>query len=214
MATPMETLKSMRIGCDNTVWAKVIKDDGVTLEYGEPMALPGLMSIGINPNMESATAFYDNGPGESASTLGSIEVTITKSALGPKESATLLGHAMDDKGMVIYGANDTPVEGALGFRTIRSNGTYQYCWLLKGIFTDPNEETETKGDSINFQSDELSGSFAKVNKTFTVTDTITSKEVETQPWRVVLDEGTEGANADLIKAWFDQVVTPDWVKGE
>ena len=71
------------------------------------------MTIGINPNTESATAFYDDGPAESASTLGEIEVTIEKSALGTKEIATLLGHSLDANGMVIYGANDVAPYGAL-----------------------------------------------------------------------------------------------------
>lgn len=208
MAAPIEKLKAMRIGCDNAVWAKVIKDDGVTLEYGEVMALPGLMSLSINPNTTTETAFYDDGPAESATTLGAIDVTMSKSALGPKEAATLLGHAMDANGMVIYGANDTPPEGALGFRTLRSDGSYQYCWLLKGVFTDPEESNETKGDSINFQNDELSGSFSKVNKKFTVTDAVTKKQVETQPWRVVVDEKTEDVSEELLAQWFTKVITP------
>lgn len=210
MAAPIEKLSAMRIGCDNAVWAPVVKDDGVTLEYGEVVALPGLMALSINPNTTSETAFYDDGPAESATTLGAVEVSLTKSALGTKESATLLGHAMDSNGMVIYGANDTAPEGALGFRTLKSDGTYKYCWLLKGVFTDPEESNETKGDSINFQSDEITGNFSKVNKKFTVTDTITGNTKEVQPWRNVLDAGAEGANADLIAAWFTDVITPAW----
>lgn len=214
MAAPIEKLSAMRIGCDNLVWARLKKDDGVTLQYDTPVALPGLMSIGINPNTESATAFYDDGPAESATTLGAIEVTIQKSALGTKESATLLGHSMDANGMVIYGANDTAPEGALGFRTLKSDGTYKYCWLLKGVFTDPEEENETKGDSINFQSDELTGSFAKVNKKFTVQDTINSGSKEVQPWRVMVDAGAEGVSEELIAAWFSEVITPAWTAEE
>ena len=200
----------MRIGCDNLVWAKLITDDGVTLEYDTPVALPGLMSIGINPNTESATAFYDDGPAEAATTLGAIDVTIQKSALGTKEAATLLGHSMDANGMIIYGANDKAPEGALGFRTMKSDGTYKYCWLLKGVFVDGEEENETKGDSINFQADQLTGNFAKVNKKFTITDTITGEEKDTQPWRVMVDAGADGVSDELIKQWFNQVVTPDF----
>jgi phi13 family phage major tail protein len=208
MTAPIEKLSAMRIGCDNLVWAKLTKDDGVTLTYETPVALPGLMSIGINPNTESATAFYDDGPAESATTLGAIDVTIKKSALGTKEAATLLGHSMDENGMVVYGANDKAPEGALGFRTMKSDGTYKYCWLLKGVFVDGEEENETKGDSINFQSDELVGKFAKVNKKFTFTDTITGEEKETQPWRVMIDSGSEDASTELVKNWFTKVVTP------
>ena len=210
MAVPIEKLSAMRIGCDNLVWAKLIKDDGVTLEYDTPVALPGLMSIGINPNTESATAFYDDGPAEAATTLGAIDVTIQKSALGTKEAATLLGHSMDANGMIIYGANDKAPEGALGFRTMKSDGTYKYCWLLKGVFVDGEEENETKGDSINFQADQLTGNFAKVNKKFTITDTITGEEKDTQPWRVMVDAGAEDVSEELVKQWFNQVVTPDF----
>lgn len=210
MAAPIEKLSAMRIGCDNLVWAKLIKDDGVTLEYDTPLALPGLMSIGINPNTESATAFYDDGPAEAATTLGAIDVTIQKSALGTKEAATLLGHSMDANGMIVYGANDKAPEGALGFRTMKSDGTYKYCWLLKGVFVDGEEENETKGDSINFQADQLTGNFAKVNKKFTITDTITGEEKDTQPWRVMVDAGAEGVSEELVKQWFNQVVTPDF----
>ena len=116
--------------------------------------------------------------------------------------------------MVIYGANDTAPEGALGFRTLKSDGTYKYCWLLKGVFTDPEEENETKGDSINFQSDELTGSFAKVNKKFTVQDTINSGSKEVQPWRVMVDAGAEGVSEELIAAWFSEVITPAWTPAE
>ena len=214
MAAPIEKLSAMRIGCDNLVWARLKKDDGVTLQYDTPVALPGLMTIGINPNTESATAFYDDGPAESASTLGEIEVTIEKSALGTKEIATLLGHSLDANGMVIYGANDVAPYGALGFRTLKSDGTYKYCWLLKGMFVDSEEENETKGDSINFQSDELTGAFAKVNKKFNVTDTVTSEPKEVQPWRVMVDTGADGVSAELIAAWFTEVITPDWTAAE
>lgn len=210
MAAPIEKLSAMRIGCDNLVWAKLKKDDGVTLEYDTPVALPGLMSIGINPNTESATAFYDDGPAEAATTLGAIDVTIQKSALGTKEAATLLGHSMDENGMVIYGASDKAPEGALGFRTMKSDGTYKYCWLLKGVFVDGEENNETKGDSINFQADELTGNFAKVNKKFDVTDTITGETKQTQPWRVMVDAGAEGVSDELVRQWFNQVVTPDF----
>lgn len=210
MAAPIEKLSAMRIGCDNLVWARLTKDDGVELTYDTPVALPGLMSIGINPNTESATAFYDDGPAESATTLGAIEVTIQKSALGTKEAATLLGHSLDANGMVIYGANDTAPEGALGFRTLKSDGTYKYCWLLKGVFVDGEENNETKGDSINFQSDELTGSFAKVNMKYDVVDTITGETKQTQPWRVMVDAAAEGVSEDLLSQWFTKVITPDF----
>ena len=71
---------AMRIGCDNLVYAIMQTED--TNEsapvYGEIKKAPGVISININPNASLATAFYDDGPGETAATLGNIEVEIQK----------------------------------------------------------------------------------------------------------------------------------------
>ena len=68
-----------RIGCDNLVYALLTADDGTTdPTYGEVKKAPGVMSLNINPNASQETIFYDDGPGESATTLGNIEVEIKR----------------------------------------------------------------------------------------------------------------------------------------
>lgn len=202
MTATTNKVRSMRIGCDNLVWFPLITDDGTTLTYGEPVPLPGLMKVGISTNSDSGTAFYDNGPGETAATLGNIEVTIDKNAISTTEQAILLGHTVLDNGVVVSAANDTPPEGALAYRTLKGNGKYMYVCLLKGSFSEPDEETETKGDSVNFQNSSIVGNFSKVNKKFTVS----GKTV--QPWRTNADEEDEGSAA-IIKKWFESPVLPD-----
>lgn len=231
MADTIASLKAMKIGCDNVVWAPLEADaaSGVTYKVdggGKPLIyqLPGVMSLNINPNMSIETAYYDDGPGEVATALGNIEVTLNKSALGLKEAAMLLGAtyiktAVKDSGdmhLLLAGVADTPAWGAIGFRTLKADGTYRYVWLYKGKFSIPASNNETKADSINFQSDEISGRFVSTKGGFKL-DSIpvwggTPKAGKIiYPWKAEWDETSEksqATRATIKSKWFEQVILP------
>ena len=61
---------AMRIGCDNLVYALMTTEETISSApvYDDVVAAPGVMSIKINPNSTLATAFFDDGPGDTAST--------------------------------------------------------------------------------------------------------------------------------------------------
>lgn len=193
-----------RIGCDHLVYAPMTTEDTVDTapQYGEVVSAPGVMSININPNGAQETLFADDGPMETASTLGRIEVEIQKNELTVKNKSDLLGHAIDAKGGLVYGDSDIAPWHAIGFRTLKSNGKYRYVWLYKGKFTEPEDQNETKGDSINFQADTISGQFTRLNKAYTVG----GKSV--RPWKYEMDEDHEGHDAATITGWFSAPVFP------
>lgn len=195
-----------RIGCDHAVGAVLTEGQDGTPTYATITALPGLIRLSINPNTSVDTLFYDDGPGDTAVTLGKIEVEIEKNALSTDEKAFLLGHQVDTNGALIYGASDVAPWIAIGFRTLKSNGMYKYIWMYKGRFTDPEETNETKGDTINFQTDTITGNFVKLNKSYT----INGKDIK--PYRIEIDEEHTGADADLIAKWFTGVVLPNQAK--
>src|SRR5690606_32312303 len=196
-----------RIGCDNLVYAVLMADDGTSdPTYGEVKSAPGVMSLNINPNASQETIFYDDGPGESATTLGSIEVEIQKNELTTEQKADLLGHTIDSKGAIVYGANDVPPWVAIGYRTLKSNGKYRYVWLYKGKFLEPEDNSETKGDSINFQSETIVGQFVKLEKKYI----IGGKEV--QPWKYEIDAEHPDADEALMQTWFENVQMPNIVE--
>lgn len=193
---------AMRIGVDNLVYAPLTKDTDSEITYGPVKKLAGVMKISVNPNSSTETAFYDDGPGESASTLGDIEVEIEKAELSLDERAALLGHELTDKGVLVYGASDSAPYVALGFRTLKSNGSYKYVWLMKGKFAEPEDSNETKGDSVSFQSDTISGSFAKTNHAFKV------GSKKKQAWKFETDDDLESKDEGTIQAWFTKPYTP------
>lgn len=193
-----------RIGCDNLVYAKMTTEDTTEAApvYGEVVPAVGVMSLNINPNGSQETLFADDGPMETASTLGKIEVEIQKAELTTQNKADLLGHQIDSKGALVYGDSDIPPWVAIGFRTLKSNGNYRYVWLYKGKFTEPEDNNETKGDSINFQTDTISGQFTKLNIQYE----LNGKKV--RPWKYELDQDNESADEATITSWFDAPVLP------
>lgn len=195
---------AMRIGCDHLVYAIMTTEDTAESApvYGAVKSAPGVMHVNINPNASLATAFYDDGPGESASTLGNIDVEIQKNVLTAQNKADLLGHAIDADGGVAYADDDTPPFVAIGFRTLKSNGKYRYVWLYKGRFADPEDNNETKADSINFQSDTISGQFVKLAYPQTVGGK--SKRL----WKYEIDSDTAAASESAMASWFEAVKMP------
>lgn len=148
-----------RIGCDNLVYALMTTEDTASAApvYATVKAALGVISVNINPNASQETLFADDGPMDTATTLGKVDVEINKAELTTENKADLLGHQVDSNGGIVYGDSDVPPWVAIGFRTLKSNGNYRYVWLLKGKFTDPEDNNETKGDSINFQTDTIKG---------------------------------------------------------
>lgn len=193
-----------RIGCDRLTYAIMTTEDTESSlpVYGAVKAAPGVMSITINPNATQDSLFADDGPMDSATTLGKVEVEIKKNELTTVNKSDLLGHEIDSKGAVVSSATDIPPYVAVGFRALKSNGKYKYTWLLKGKFTEPEEQNETKGDSINFQADTISGQFLKLNYKHTVNGS--TKQV----WKYEINEDYSEADSTLIASWFSDVQMP------
>lgn len=193
-----------KIGLDNLVYAIQTTEDenNVAPVYDVPVEAPGVMSIAVTPNASQETLFSDDGPMEVASTLGKIDVEIKKNELTTQQRADLLGHSIDADGALVYGSNDVAPYVAIGFRTLKSNGSYRYVWLYKGKFVETDDQNETKGDSINFQADTIKGQFLKLNYAQEV-----GGEMKTL-WKYELDEDSETANAVAIANWFSDVKMP------
>ena len=194
----------VRIGCDRFCYAVMTTEDTKTTApvYGTITEAPDIISINVNPNGSLDTLFYNDGPGDSAATLGKIEVEINKAYLSTADEKTLLGHAIDSKGGLVYGGNDSPPWVAIGYRTMKSNGKYRYVWMYKGRFVDPEINSETKGESINFQTSTIKGQFAKLVFGYKVGG------VTRYVWKYDMDEDDTLVDAATITGWFTKVTMP------
>lgn len=159
--------------------------------YETPVRIPGLISININPNSSTETLFADDGPLETATTMGEIEVELSASDLPLELQAELLGHEVSANGIMTRKGSDTPPWVAIGFKSLKSNGKYRFVWLTKGRFSLPALEHTTRGDSVEFQTPSITGSFVKREN-----DGV---------WIKQTDEDLTGYVADLGTNWFSSV---------
>lgn len=189
-------MAGVRIGVDKLHYS--ICTDGDTETWAAPVALKGVINVNINPNTSQETLFADDGPYESSATLGQVEVEIGKAQLTLEERGILLGHTYAN-GVLTSKSSDVAPYVAIGFRTLKSNGDYRYVWLYKGRFQDLEDSNETKGDSVNFQTDTLNGQFLQTHKN--------------GAWKVEVDGDSTEDVSTIIAGWFTKVYEPTVVGG-
>lgn len=150
-----------QIGLSHLHYA-IMKSDpaGGKPTYESPVHIPGAIEVNINANTSSETLFADDGPMETATALGEIEVEINIADLPLDVQAKLLGHTIEN-GVMVRKSSDTPPFIALGFKSLKSNGKYRYVWLTKGKFNIPELNHKTKEDGIEFQTPTITASFVK-----------------------------------------------------
>lgn len=153
--------KGVQIGLRDIHIALLIDDplDG-TASYEASERLPGAITANINPNASSETLFADDGPYETASTTGEIALELNVADLPLEWQAKLLGHKIEG-GIMKRRTGDIPPWVAVAFRSLKTNGKYRYTWLNKGKFAPSEQGNETKGDSVNFQTPTITGSFVR-----------------------------------------------------
>lgn len=151
-------MAGVRIGLKDLFYAKVIEDSASGTTYETPKRIAKAISGTVTPTVNTETLFADDGPSETASSIGGIEVTLGVDVLSLEVQADLLGKQLIN-GVLIDSTDDISPDVAIGFRSLKSNNKYRYVWLLKGKFSLPEESYETKGDTPSFQTPEISGNF-------------------------------------------------------
>lgn len=151
----------VQIGLKDVYYALLTTDPvGGTPTYETPVKIAGAISANINPNASNETLFADDGPYETASTIGQISLELNVADLPLPVQAVLLGHSYEGA-ILKRKSSDIPPWVAIGFKTLKSNGKYRFTWLSKGKFSIPEQNNETRGDSVNFQTPTITGSFVK-----------------------------------------------------
>jgi len=179
------------IGLKELHYALLTTDTEATILYATPVKIAGAIQANINPNAANETLFADDGPMETASSLGQIELELIAADIPLDIQAALLGHTISAKGVLRRSAGDIPPWVAIGFQTLKSNGKYRFVWLLKGKFTQPERKHETRGDKVNFQTPTIKGNFVKRD--------------HDDDWILETDEDTTGYTESIGTGWFTQV---------
>lgn len=178
------------IGLSNLVVAPLLTDTkGTPSTYEDAKLIAGAIAARINPNASNSTLFADDGPFDVGSTVGEIALELNVADLSLEDQALLLGHTIDANGIMRRKSTDVAPWVAVGFKSLKSNGKYRYTWLTKGKFAQPEQNNQTKGDSIEFNTPTITGAFVR-------------RESDNE-WQLQADEDSATFTPALATAWFE-----------
>jgi phi13 family phage major tail protein len=146
------------IGLDMLYIAKLTADTAEAVTYGTPERVLNVTEVGYEFETDAQTYYADNGPAATYVGAGKVNLTIKAADLTPAQFATVTGAGAPDgtnKGVINITSVLNPPDMAVGFRALRSDGTYRYMWIMKGKFNLPKRQHNTKGESVDFQELEL-----------------------------------------------------------
>lgn len=186
------------IGLDKLYFAKITEAAETGYEsYGSPVAAPGVQSADITLNISTVKNYADDGTYEEVREFVDGTITIGASGLTAAMIADLTGATVDGKNILISADEDAPPLFAVGFRSLRSDHTYEYVWLYRVKFTIPQKNYATKGETVSFSNMSIEGTINRRKK---------ADYNNRHPWRAYADPAT--ADATTINGWFSAVYEP------
>ncbi|MRX70846.1 phage tail protein [Bacillus lacus] len=145
-------------GVDQFYYA-VLTETGTSLIEGDVERVEFLQTITVELPQEIVRAHGDNKTAELAVSNGNISVTSSFHKLPLVDRQVLLGLETTTDGLAAFGSSDNPPYVACVFAKTHEDGSREWVGLPKGIFTRPSINGQTKTDSVEFQSDEISAEF-------------------------------------------------------
>lgn len=185
-------------GCQDLVYALVIKDDLEGYETGEVKELGFVKQIGAGQEQSTATVFADNTAIFNTNSAIKFTRTFDCLAIDGKVKAELEGQYTEEgSDLVLSSSSAQPATVAVGYKIYDTDDTCFYVWCLKGTCTFGEETIITKDDGTDSNG---------VQITFNALETVhkfTKGGRATQVMLPELDEKYDTAT------FFDAVTTPD-----
>lgn len=153
----------MTVGLKDLYYAKISEENGVET-YGIPKKFAEAMTADLSVKTATAELYADDALSESAKEFINGTLKLGIKDLTPEVLADVLGQMVDANKVVWAGDGDEPPYLAVGFKAAKTGGRCRYIWLLKIKFELPGEKYETKGESIKFNTPEITGTFYKRKK--------------------------------------------------
>lgn len=155
-----------QIGLKYIHYAKQLTDvapDGNTAgsaTYDTPKKIGNAVSADINPATNTANLYGDDSAVATATSLGEITVTLETTDIPLEDQAILLGHTFDSvTGTMTAKGSDTAPDVAILFESEKHDGGIRCVKLLKGKFAPAQETINTKGENLDYQVPQITGTF-------------------------------------------------------
>ncbi|WP_340293602.1 major tail protein [Staphylococcus coagulans] len=151
-------VSGIAIGVTNFYWAPIETDTDKEWKVKSGHRTRFLKEISVDRPQETEEEYGDNIVAATAVSNGKLSVKTTFVSI-PAEQKAFLSGAKKGKGGFKYGAKDIPPDVAVVFERTNHDGSSEWVGIFKGKFTRPDIGGQTKQDKIEFQNDEVEGSF-------------------------------------------------------
>lgn len=155
--------------------------------YGTPVALPGTVSISLEPQGENTPFYADGIEYYTTSSNFGYEGELENALVDDAFRMALLGEVKDSNNNLVELADAEAKKFAFGF-VIDGNAGPIYFWFYNAIASRPAITSSTKEESIEVQTDTI---------------TISTKPDENGYVRI------KSTDTSTTSSWFTAVVTPD-----
>lgn len=186
------------VGVDMLYYAKVTSDTTTAYTAETPVRIPGLTEAGVNMNPQSGAFYADNGIYDTATGMGDLDVSIACADVPPQLRSELFGFDYDASTGEVAAKDINAPYVAILYRVMKASGAYRYVCIYKAKAVPNEDRAQTKGGSINFQTNGFTLKGAKRMK-------------DGRYYRMLDDDDPnlpEGVTPEIIaQKWFTEV---DW----
>jgi len=184
------------VGLKNVVIAPVVSDTDAGISYDTLQDFAGAIDAQIAPeNADPEVQYADDQEFDVVYPDPEIKLTMEMADIPLLIQEMILNNVIDDNGVLIRAAGDTPGYFALGFKSEKADGTYRYVWLFKGRAAPMTEQYHTKeGTTLTRQTGKLEWTFIK--RTFD------------KRYQAIADEGQNGFTPEKAATFLTSVYTP------
>lgn len=191
MADTKTVTKGRRMGLKDIHVALVTTDTASDYVTATPVPLARALSAKVTYKKTVDTLYADDAVDETVESFDSLQVEIDLADLDPQQEALLKG-ATFNNGFITESEEDQSSLVALGWRSKRTDGKYEFSWFYAGQFNEGSTDSyETKGDKVKTQNPTLTGNFrgrlkdknwrTRVNEAY-LQDNYTDAKTAIQDW--------------------------------
>ena len=169
-----------KIGLNNLWYSHLTEAQDGTPSYDGAKSFGKAVSANVSISNNSAALYADDVLVESDTSFQNGTVTLGVDDDREATFADVLGHSITDEGNVTRNANDTAPWVGLGrivVKMVNNVRSYKVEILNKVKFSEPSQEDQTKGESVEFSTPEIEGTIATLaNGDWSDSQVFTTKE--------------------------------------
>ena len=180
----------VKFGLKNLYIASVTVGANNAITFGEPVAWPGSVSLTMDPQGESNPFYADDSKFYVSTSNDGYEVTLETALVPDWFLEDYLGQSKDSVGNLIEQNTDHPTYFAALFEFTGDQKAIRHC-LFYCQAARPTQEAETKGESAEVKTEEI---------TFTA--------MALPGTNIIKKKSTDDTTTEAYNSWYQTVTTP------